>query len=344
MPQASETTGANHRYLHMQEMARFKNVVFSPRRMVTGAYAGRHASPQRGHSVEFADYREYTPGDEVTDIDWKIYARSDKLFIKLFEHYSDMSVTLLIDSSASMRYAGVVGSGSRSAGSAGDPAGGSWLRRAATSVTGRMKNAGRPVINTSKYDLACRMAAAIGFLTIKQQDKVALGFARGGLAEYMPPAGSISHLHKLLALMEGQPVAERAGLAEALKQLALRNKRRGVVVVFSDLEEPQEEVLKAMSMLSHRGNELVVFQVLHQDEIKLPDLSDALFEDSETGQRVRLNVDDIREAYEKQLRERVDRWRGALRAKRIDHNLVPTTVPYYQALERYLFARAGGVS
>ncbi len=341
MPETVDTTGANHRYLRLQEMARFKNVVFSPRHMVTGAYAGRHASPQRGHSVEFADYREYMPGDEVSDVDWKLYGRSDKLFIKLFEHYSDMSVTLLIDSSASMRYAGV--NGGRKVSSS-DSAGGSWLRKAASSVTGRMKNSSRAVLDVSKYDLACRMAAAIGFLTIKQQDKVALCIARNGLAEYLRPGGSISHLFKILALMETQDVAEKADLATAIKELALRNKRRGVVAIFSDLEEPQEPILKAMAMLTHRGNEVVVFQVLHQDELKLPDLSDALIEDSETGQRVRLNMDDIREAYEGKIRQRVDSWSAALRAKRIDHNLIPTTVPYYQALQRYLFNRAGGVS
>lgn len=322
-------------------MARFKNVVFSPRHMVTGAYAGRHASPQRGHSVEFADYREYMPGDEVGDVDWKLYGRSDKLFIKLFEHYSDMSVTLLIDGSASMRYAGI-NEGRKV--SSNDSEGGSWLRKAASTVTNRMKNNSRAVLDTSKYDLACRMAAAIGFLTIKQQDKVALCIARNGLAEYLRPGGSISHLYKVLRLMESQTIAETANLANAIKELALRNKRRGVVVIFSDLEEPQEKVLKAMSMLSYRGNEVVVFQILHQDELKLPDLSDALIEDSETGQRVRLNVDDIRDAYEAQVRKRVNSWSAALRAKRIDHNLIPTTVPYYQALERYLFSRTGGVS
>ena len=247
----------------------------------------------------------------------------------------------LIDGSASMRYAGI--NDGRKV-SSGDSAGGSWLRKAASSVTGRMKSGSRAVLDVSKYDLACRMAAAIGFLTIKQQDKVALCIARNGLADYLRPGGSISHLFKVLSLMESQDVAEQADLPTAIQELALRNKRRGVVVVFSDLEEPQKQVLKALSMLTYRGNEVVVFQILHQDELKLPDLSDALIEDSETGQRVRLNMDDIREAYEGKVRERVDSWSAALRAKRIDHNLIPTTVPYYQALQRYLFNRAGGVS
>lgn len=341
MSESDNNSGANHRYLRLQEMARFKNVAFSPRRMVTGAYAGRHATPQRGHSVEFADYREYTPGDEVSDVDWKIYGRSDKLFIKLFEHYSDMSVTLLIDGSASMHYAGTAGVSKSSTSNKG----GSWLSRAASSVTGRVKaSGGRADTSGSKYDLACRMAAAIGFLTIKQQDKVALGIARNGLNDYLRPAGSISHLYKVLRLMESHRASDKADLATAIEELSHRNKRRGVICIFSDLEEPMDQVLRALSLLTYRGNEVVVFQILHEDELKLPDLADALFEDSETGQRVRLNVDDIRVAYEAQLRKRIDGWSAALRAKRIDHNVIPTSVPYYQALERYLFARSGGVS
>lgn len=319
-------------------MARFKNVVFSPRRMVTGAYAGRHASPQRGHSVEFADYREYTPGDEVGDVDWKIYGRSDKLFIKLFEHYSDMAVTLLIDGSASMHYAGSGVSSSASTSSRS-----SWLGRAASSVTQRVKHKSSGAIaNPSKYDLACQMGASIGFLTVKQQDKVALALARNGLAQYLRPAGSISHLYKVLNLMESEPPSDKANLAGAIEDLSRRLKRRGVIVLFSDLEEPMDDILRALSLLTYRGNEVVVFQILHEDELKLPDLSDAVFVDSETGQKLRLNVDDVRAVYEKKVRQRIDTWSAALRAKKIDHNVVSTATPYYQALERYLFKRIGG--
>lgn len=320
-------------------MARFKNVVFSPRRMVTGAYAGRHASPQRGHSVEFADYREYTPGDEVGDVDWKIYGRSDKLFIKLFEHYSDMSVTLLIDGSASMHYSGSGVSSSSTAKRS------SWLGRAASTVTSRVKpGKSGAIANPSKYDLACQMGASIGFLTVKQQDKVALALARNGLSQYIRPAGSISHLYKVLNMMEAQPPGDKANLANAIEDLSRRLKRRGVIVLFSDLEEPMDDILRAMSLLTCRGNEVVVFQTLHEEELKLPDLSDAVFIDSETGQKLRLNVDDVRAIYEKKVRQRIDTWSAALRAKKIDHNVVSTATPYYQALERYLFKRIGGGS
>jgi len=136
----SELNGLNRKYLRTQDLRRLKNVFFSSRRVVEGQYAGRHASPQRGHSVEFNDYRQYMPGDEVADIDWKVYGRSDKMFIKLFEHQSDMTVNLVVDGSASMAYAGLDG-------------------------------------RYSKYDHACLMAAAIAFLTTKQQDKVSFALA-----------------------------------------------------------------------------------------------------------------------------------------------------------------------
>src|SRR5438105_10244877 len=100
-------TGLTHKYLRLEDMRSLQRVFFSRRRPVDGRYAGRHATTQRGHSVEFSDYRQYLPGDELGDVDWKVYGRTDKMFIKLFEHETDMTVHLLIDASASMGYRGV---------------------------------------------------------------------------------------------------------------------------------------------------------------------------------------------------------------------------------------------
>src|ERR1043166_4031494 len=105
-----------HKYLRPQDLRRLRNLIFTPRRPVEGLYAGKHASPQRGRSVEFTDYRPFTPGDEPSAIDWKVYGRSDKLFVKLFQHQTDMTVHLMVDGSASMGYAGVQGRGKRAEG------------------------------------------------------------------------------------------------------------------------------------------------------------------------------------------------------------------------------------
>jgi len=107
-------TGLNSKYLRVTELRRMRNMFFASRRVVEGQYAGRHATSMRGHSVEFNDFRQYMPGDELADIDWKVYGRTDKLFIKLFEHQSDMTVNLLVDASASMAYSGMDDKGGRS--------------------------------------------------------------------------------------------------------------------------------------------------------------------------------------------------------------------------------------
>jgi uncharacterized protein (DUF58 family) len=302
-PQQDEFAGLNRKYLRVQDLRRMRNLFFSSRRVVQGQYAGRHASPQRGHSVEFNDYRQYMPGDEIGDIDWKIYGRTDKLFVKLFEHQSDMTVNLLVDASASMGYAGADG-------------------------------------GHSKYDHACLMAAAVAFLTTKQQDKVSFGLGQEGLAGFHRPYGSFSHLVGILETMESLRPAGRARLGEALRRMAILIGRRGLLVVFSDLLDEPEEIFHALSIFTHRGSEVILFHVLHADELKLPDVRDAMFLDSESQDRLVLNVADIRPAYERKLKVFLDTWSAACRGRGIDYNLVSTATAYSDALEQYLFQRA----
>lgn len=306
MPHAaspSSTSGLNSRYLRVEDLRRLRNLFFSSRRVVEGLYAGRHASPKRGQSVEFKDYREYFPGDEIGDIDWKVYGRSDRLCVKMFEHQSDMTVNLLIDASASMGYAAVPG-------------------------------------ERTKFDHACMLAAAIGFLTTKQQDKVSFGLAQNGLQQFQRPLSSFKHLGDILRRMEQAKPDGEAGLADAVRSLASLVRRRGVLVLVSDLLDDLDPLFEALSIHTHRGSEVILFHVLHDDELKLPPMHEAVFIDSETGQRVKLHVDDVRSAYEEKMRQFLDTCAAASRARGIDYNLVSTATPYHKALEHYLFTRA----
>ena len=301
----------SHKYLQLADLRRLRNLLFASRRPVHGRYAGRHVSPQRGHSVEFADYRQYIPGDELGDVDWKVYGRSDKLFVRLFEHQSDMTVHLLVDASASMGYSGAQGSVTRALGP------------------------------DSKYDHACRIAAAIAFLTTRQQDRVSFAVAREGLAEFVRPHGSPSHLLGILQSMERIGPGGAAQLAVAITELASRVPKRGVLVILSDLLDEAGEVLKAMSLFSHQGGDVVVFHVLHAEELRLPAIGDAVFTDSETGQRIALAVPDVREAYEQRMRHFLDGWSAACRDRGFEYQLVNTAVPCHKVLESFLFTRAG---
>lgn len=312
MPDPAPSSGLNRRYLRVQDLRRLRSLSFASRRIVEGLYTGRHASPQRGHSVEFNDYREYFPGDEIGDIDWKVFGRTDRLMIKMFEHQSDMSVHLIVDASASMGYKG--------------------MKVPRPSSTG-------PFSIDSKYDHACRMAAAVAFLTTKQQDKVSLSLVQQGLARHERPASSISHLITLLRAMEETKPTGEAGLAAALKKLAAITRRRAVILIFSDLLDDFQAVNDALAIHTHRGSEAIIFHVMHADELHLPQMHEAVFEDSETGEKVTLNIDDVRAAYDERMKTFLHQWNVACRGKGIDYNLVNTATPYTKSLENYLFSR-----
>ncbi len=330
MPNDPSTDAAlppTRRYLRIQELAPLRNALFASRRPVRGVYAGRHASRQRGHCAEFNDYREYTPGDEASDIDWKVFGRSDRMFIKLFEHQTDMTVTLLVDASASMGFAGVDGSHTRSD------------KNDQLADTPRDPTA---LIHPSKYDYACLMAGAIAFLTVRQQDRIGFAAAQQGLHTCLPPRGGFSHLDQLLRLMEQMNPADRAHLPEALHGLAAqRTGRRGLLVVLSDLHEDRGEILDELGAFTSVGGEAVVFHVLHAEEWRLPDLAQAVFIDSETGRRVRVDTQELRADYEQQVRGATEAWRSALNARGIDYRPVSTATVYHQALSDYLFTRSG---
>ena len=323
MPDPAPSSGLNRRYLRVQDLRRLRSLSFASRRIVEGLYTGRHASPQRGHSVEFNDYREYFPGDEIGDIDWKVFGRTDRLMIKMFEHQSDMSVHLIVDASASMGYRG--SSPTR--------------KGAGRSTSGARKAHTLPGGADSKYDHACRMAAAVAFLTTKQQDKVSLSLVQQGLARFERPSSSIAHLITLLRAMEETEPASEAGLAAALKKLASITRRRGVILIFSDLLDDYEAVNDALAIHTHRGSEVIVFHVMHADELHLPQMHEAVFEDSETGEKVTLNIDDVRAAYDERMKAFLAQWNVACRGKGIDYNLVNTGTPYTKSLENYLFTR-----
>jgi len=309
---APPTAAFNRRHLNVQDLRRLRHLGFSSRRAVEGQYAGRHVSPQRGHSVEFKDYREYVPGDEIGYIDWKVFGRSDRWYVKLFEHQSDMTVNILVDASASMHYP--------------SPDAPSRSRLSALPDT--------------KYDHACRMAAAIAFLVTQQQDRVSFGLAHTGLRDFLRPSGSFNQLATILTTMEQTTPTGEAHLADALTAMSRLVPRRGVLVLFSDLLEDVDATLEALSIWTHRGSDAIVFHTLHADELTLPAWHEATFIDSESGGQVKLNVADVRNAYDQRMRAFLDQCATWCRARRVDYNLVSTATPYHKALEHYLFTRA----
>jgi len=338
-------------YLAVGELGVLRRLRFVPSGRVGGRYAGRHRSVRRGRSVEFADYRPFVAGDTPGDVDWKVYGRSDRLYVKRFEQQTEVSAMLVVDGSASMDYAGAAGGAGKAENQKSRRAEnkarreGSWLR-GVESAAKRLsplsrKRRAREVL--SKYEFASKLASAMAFLLVQQQDRVGLAVAREGVERWVDPAGGWRQARAVAtALAESEPGAWQrgAGLGAALAEVSRRRRRgREVVIVLSDLYDEPGVVLRGLRRLRHAGHEVVVFHVLHKDELVLPSWGQAVVVDSETGRRVRLDEPRVRAAYQQRLGEWRERWVRDLRAVGVGYALASMERGYLEVLRGYLVSR-----
>ena len=290
-------------YLDPAIVARLAHLDVRARLVVEGFIAGMHRSPFHGFSVEFAQHRPYMPGDPLKNLDWKVLAKSDRYLVKQYTEETNLRAHLLLDLSGSMGF-----------------------RSARASL--------------SKLEYARSLAAALAYLMLGQQDAVGvLTFADAPLS-YVPARSVRSHLDVLLkTLARGEPQG-RTKLGPALHALAERIKRRGLVVLLSDLMDRPDEVLSGLQHFRHRGHEVIVFHVLDPDEIEFPYHDTATFVDMESGERLTTEPWEIARAY----REQVGAWRArysrACREQLVDYVPLDTRTPFDGALLAYLEKRA----
>ncbi|MFO1475827.1 MAG: DUF58 domain-containing protein [Verrucomicrobiota bacterium] len=280
------------------ELERFGNLLVFARSTVEGYFAGRHKSPFRGTSVEFTDYKEYVPGDDPRRIDWRVYGRSRRLYVRQHEAETDMTIYLMVDVSGSMNYAG------------GDA--------------------------QSKYVLAARIAAALAYLVIHQGDKAALALFGERLQQYLPPGGTRRHLHQLVHELEFAVPAFGTGIATAVTECSLLFKKRGRIVLLSDFWDPPGPMLEALSRFVHRRYEILLLHVLHPHEVDLPSIPSARFHDMETHEEVEAEPAEIRAAYRELARQRSDALARETNGRRIHYARVDTRRPYLDAIEAFL--------
>jgi len=280
------------------ELERFKNLLVFARSTVEGYFIGKHKSPYQGSSVEFTDYKEYVPGDEVNRIDWRAYARSRRLFVRQYEAETDMVVYLLVDVSASMNYAG----------------------------------AGRQ----SKYIMAAKIASALGYLMIHQGDKAALGLFAESLSRFIAPGGTRRHLYNLVSELDAVEPAEGTGISEALRQCDPLFKKRGRIVILSDFWTDQAELMDALARFQHRKFEILLLQMLDPDELNLPPAESARFQDMESQEEVEVELEEIRVAYRGAMKDRVEQLAREAGNRAISHAVINTWHPYLEAIEAYL--------
>lgn len=299
----------NWKYLRPEELAGFKNLLFAARCIVEGHYAGKHKSPYKGSAPEFVDYRQYHPGDELRSIDWKAYAKTDRYYVKLFEKETDMNCYILLDASASMAF------------------------------DGRVAAAPRSPSTLSKLAYASYLTAALTYLMVKQGDKVGLTVFDRKIRTHHAPGGTFSHMHSLLNVLEHTQPGDRTSISKTLERTFGLFRRRGLLIVISDLIDDPEAIFRALNMYSHRNFEIIIFHVLHQDEYRLPSFPNANFIDSESYDELTCMPADIRESYELQIQEFIATMANMSRARGIDYNFVSTATPYSDILEKYLHRR-----
>jgi uncharacterized protein (DUF58 family) len=278
-------------------------VGFSPllaRVVVEGFLNGLHKSPYHGFSVEFADHRDYVPGDDLKYLDWALYARTDHFYVKRFEEETNLCCYLLVDRSASMAYG-----------------------------TGKI----------TKWDYACFLATCLAYLVLRQQDAagMALFGSRPGL--FVPPRGRRGHLRQLMAVLANHPPAGPTDIAASLRAAVRNLKRRGLVVVLSDLIDEPEETLKALRLLAGHRHDVIVFHVQDAAEVEFNFQGPALFRDMETGEELEIHPAALRKSYRKHMEELGAYYRKGLAEAGIDYRPLDTRQPYDQALSAYLARR-----
>lgn len=282
-------------------LARVGGLAYRARHLAEGVLTGLHKSPHHGASVEFAQHRQYEPGDEIRHIDWKAFAKTDRYHVKQFEDETNLRCWLLLDTSGSMDYAA----------------------------------AGRP----TKLTYAGRLAAALAWLLLRQGDAVGLLTFGEKLGRYVPPRARSDHFWQLARVMESEPVGGRTNVVAALRHVAEVAGRRGLVMLFSDCFDASERLVGLARQLRGRRHEVVVFHVLDPDELEFPfhDLTE--FEDMETGEREMADPRGMRDQYLREMKAFCDGLRRRLREGDVHYRRVRTDEDPERVLLGFLEAR-----
>jgi uncharacterized protein (DUF58 family) len=307
------TRNTGYRFLDPAALARIKNLALAARGVVEGFIAGMHASPNRGVSVEFAEHRNYVRGDNLRHLDWRMLARTDRLYVKQYQEETNLRAQIILDTSSSMLY------------------------RSGTAL--------------SKLEYSAYLTAVLALLMTRQQDAVGLTTFDEQLRLDMPARTSTRHFGEMMRQLEGtcdrlrvassRPVTGLGtDIANTLHRLAERFKRRCLIVLISDLYDTPEAVLRALHHFRHRRHEVILFHVFDAAEMTFPFRDTTRFIDMETGTRLQVDPAYVRDDYRAQIDRFVETYRRGCRDCQIDYVMTDTSVPYDMMLSRYLAHRS----
>jgi len=294
------TTPQVTRFIDPQTLTRIASLELIARTVVEGFISGLHRSPHLGFSVNFAEYSPYRPGDDIRRIDWKVYGRTDRFFIKEYEGETNTSIHMILDCSRSMSY------GSQ----------------------------GIPKLEYGQY-----LAACLGYFAFKQRDSVGFVSYDEDVLNYVPARGSIGHLNTVLHAIEESRPGEKTDFLKPLVQVSERLRRRGIVVVISDLYDDPVNVMNGLRHLAYRGNDVIVFQLLDPAELRFDFADSAQFVDMETRSEMHVIPDYIRQEYRKVLSKQIAEYEKECNKDRIDFLMIDTSQPLDKALFSYLVRR-----
>src|ERR1700687_5741454 len=281
-------TAHDRPFLDPAVVARLGTLELKARTIVEGFLSGLHRSPFKGFSVEFAEYRQYIHGDDLATIDWKVYARSDRYYVKKFEEETNLDCHLMLDVSGSMGY------GSR---------------------------------GLTKLEYGSCLAASIAYLMNRQRDAVGLMAFDERIVEMLPASARPGHLRALLVSLDRLRLGRATDVSKPLHQLADSLSKRGLVVLISDLLDDPDSVIRGLRHFQYRGTDVIVFHVLDPDEIDFPFDRATRFEDLETSEEVMAVPAIVRAHYLKEMGALIERYKRELGAAGIDYTLLPTSQP-----------------
>ena len=289
-------------YLDPEVLEEVKRLELSARGAVEGARIGRHRSVLSGLSTEFTHHRPYVPGDEIRHIDWRVYSRLERYYVKKFEAETNFEAHLLLDASASMRYTGTAG--------------------------------------VEKLDYAKRLLATLAYRIIDDRDSAGLAVFDDRLRDMIPPRGTRAILLDMVRILKETAGEPRTDVGSVLREIAGRIKRRGFVILFSDLLTDEDDFIDGLYHLVCAGQNVIVFQVLDHDELTFPFDGSARFVGLEGDEELVAEPDRIRAAYLQEMEAMIDRYRRALGHIGVDHVLVDTSDEIGPTLSAYLASRA----
>jgi uncharacterized protein (DUF58 family) len=320
------------KYLIPSVIARLSNMELKAKQVVEGFMAGLHKSPYHGFSVEFAEHRQYMPGDDLRHLDWKVFARTKRYYIKQFEEETNLKSYILVDISKSMTFNSHPDNSKDANNSSG-----------IFDRFRKRKNAGpeKPVNGKiSKLEYASYVAASLSYLMVLQKDAVSLTTYDTKIRKYLPPHSTKTNLKLILKELTEVKSLNRTGTAVSLNAIAEKIKRKGLVIIISDFLDNQNEVMNALKHFRYNKNEVIIFQVLDPVELSFLEGNPLTIVDLETREEMYSQPFAVQKSYREAMKEFINTYKTECRKNKIDYVLLTTETPFDTSLLKYLNKRS----